>query len=151
MARRKGSKDTSKRKARKSDYDTYLGWVERYGGKTPLSREEFQQAKQLKKEELKSQGKSTTNLSRVLAQETSFTYSYETGRAIKKAYQEMGYGKISISDARRLMEYDGQGHAIKHDETFWTAVSDYYNELKNANYTNEEAGRIISQTIFGSP
>ena len=150
MARRKGSKDIKKRKARKSDYETYLTWVKTYGGKTPLSKEEFQEAKELKKLELKDLGKSTTNLSRQLAQETSFTYSYETGRAIKKAYKEMGYGKIEISDARRLMEYDAQGHAIKHDETFWSSVSDYYSELTKTHSTSE-AKEVISQTIFGSP
>lgn len=149
MARKKGSRDIARRQARKSDYETYLTWVKKYGGKTPLSKEEFQQAKALKKLELKESGKSTTNLSRQLAQETSFTYSYETGRAIKKAYEEMGHGKISISEARRLMEYDAQGQAIKHDETFWNTVSDYYSELRKT-YSTSDASEIISQTIFGS-
>lgn len=150
MARRKGSKDILKRQARKSDYDTYLSWVKKYGGKHPLTQDEFQQAKQLKKLELKELGKSTTNLSRTLAQETSFTYSYDTGRAIKKAYEEMGYGKITISEARRLLEYGPAGEVIKHDETFWNSVSDYYNELKKT-YTTSESKEIIAMTIFGSP
>lgn len=150
MARKKGSKDITKRQTKKSDYDTYLSWVKKYGGKNTLTQAEFQQAKQIKKMELKSLGKSTTNLSRQLAQETSFTYSYETGRAIKKAYEEMGYGKVSVSEARRLMEYDALGKVIKHDENFWDAVSDYYSELKK-NMKTSDAKDVIAMTIFGSP
>lgn len=152
MARPKGSKDTLKRKTKRTDYEVYKAWVKQYGGKE-LSQKKFEQARDLLKLKLKSEGKSTTNLSRRVAQQSSFTYDYTTGRAIRKAYQEMGIGDISISEARRLMEYGPQGEVLREelDDNFWLSVSDYYTELKNAGYSTREAQDTISETIFGSP
>ena len=153
MARKIGSKNIVKRKKARSAYETYLGWVKEYGGKHPLSEEQFTQAKNMLKNELKEQGKSTTNLSRQLAQKTSFTYSYETGRAIKMAYEEMGFGKITISEARNVLTYDDKSKkALKPQqlEGFWESVSDFYTELRRTN-SSAVAKTIISETIFGSP
>lgn len=153
MARPKGSKNKQTRKQRRSAYETYEYWVERYGGHK-LSKKEFEQARELKKLELQEQGKSTTNLSRTLAQESSFTYDYRTGRAIKKAYAEMFDKDISISEARNIMQYTKQTkEALRReiDEDFWMSVSDYYNELKNTGVGSREARDVISETIFGSP
>lgn len=153
MARPKGSKNKQTRAKKRTAYETYSYWVGVYGG-TKLTKTQFEEARILKKMELKAQGKSSTNLARSLAQESSFTYDYRTGRAIKKAYKEMFDKNISISEARNIMQYTKQTkQALKTeiDETFWMAVSDYYTELRDAGFKSKEARETISETVFGSP
>lgn len=138
--------------ARRSGYETYLGWVDIYGGKA-MSEKQYNQARQLLKQELKEQGKSTTNLSRTLAQESSFTYDYTVGRAIKKVYQEQGFGKISISEARNIMQYTAEGKPLRNEinPEFWNHVSAEYKNLKAQGISIAGAKQLISETIFGSP
>lgn len=107
----------------------------------------------MKKLELKSEGKSTTNLSRSLAQESSFTYDYNTGRAIKAAYLEKFGENIDLRSARNIMQYDEKGRVLKQevDADFWNYVADRYAKLKKDGYGTYKARAIIAETIFGSP
>lgn len=138
---------------RRSGYETYKAWVDIYGGSNIMTERQYEQARTLLKQELKEQGRSTTNLSRQLAQESSFTYGYNVGRAIKQAYQEEGLGKISISQARNIMQYDAEGKALKLEinPEFWNKVSDIYKQLKKEGYSTAGAKDIIATTVFGSP
>lgn len=137
---------------RRSGYETYKAWVEIYGGSSIMTERQYEQAKNLLKSELKEQGRSTTNLSRQLAQESSFTYGYDVGRAIKQAYQQEGLGKISISQARNIMQYDAEGKALKLEinPEFWNRVSEIYKKLKKDGATTAGAREYIATTVFGS-
>lgn len=118
----------------------------------------------MKKLELKEEGKSTTNLARSIAQESSFTYDYNTGRAIKAAYEEKFEKKISLRSARNIMEYektlDGKIKKVVDTEfgaEFWNHVADKYSEEKKKleQKGEEDPGKkardVIAETIFGSP
>lgn len=106
----------------------------------------------MKKLELKEEGKSTTNLARSLAQESSFTYDYNTGRAIKAVYQEKFGKNIDLRSARNIMQYDEKGKVLKQevDADFWNYVADRYSQLRNEGNGTYAARNIISETIFGS-
>lgn len=107
----------------------------------------------MKKLELKSEGKSTTNLARSLAQESSFTYDYNTGRAIKAAYQEQFGENIDLKSARNIMQYDEKGRVLKQeiDADFWNYVADKYSKLRGEGKDSYSSRTIIAETIFGSP
>lgn len=152
MARKLGVKDKGTRSAKRSSYETYKDWVERYGG-VEMNKVQFEQAYQMKKLELKSEGKSTTNLARSLAQESSFTYNYDTGRAIKAAYQEQFGENIDLRYARNIMQYDEKGRVLKQevDADFWNYVADKYSKLRGEGKDSYAARTIIAETIFGSP
>ena len=152
MARKLGGKDKGTRSAKRSSYETYKDWVERYGG-IEMNKSQFEQAYKMKKLELKSEGKSTTNLARSLAQESSFTYDYNTGRAIKAAYLEKFGENIDLRSARNIMQYDEKGRVLKQeiDADFWNYVSNSYAKLKSEGYGTYAARTIIAETIFGSP
>lgn len=163
MARKLGGKDKGTRSTRRNSYETYKSWVERYGG-VEMNKNQFEQAYQMKKSELKSEGKSTTNLARSLAQESSFTYDYNTGKAIKAAYQEQFGKNIDLRSARNIMQYektlDGKIKKVVNIEfgaEFWNYVADKYSEeKKNLEQKGEKdpgkkARNIIAETIFGSP
>lgn len=151
MARKLGVKNKGTRSARRSSYETYKSWVKRYGG-IEMSKSQFEQAYQMKKLELKSEGKSTTNLARSLAQESSFTYDYKTGKAIRAAYKEKFGKNVSISYARKIMQYDRKDNVLKEeiDADFWNYVADKYAEELNKGKNSYAARDIISETIFGS-
>lgn len=141
--------------ARRSSYETYLYWSNKYGSDNILKREQFEQARSLLKGELIEKGQTTRNLAMKVAQETSFTYSYKTGLAIRKAYNEMGIKteqgsikKISLREARNISRYDKEGKMIK-DNEFWQAVSKLYKDKKRQ-LGPKGAGEYISTTIFGS-
>lgn len=106
----------------------------------------------MKKVELKSEGKSTTNLARSLAQESSFTYDYKTGKAIRAAYKEKFGKNVSISYARKIMQYDRKDNVLREeiDADFWNYVADRYAEELNKGKNSYAARDIISETIFGS-
>lgn len=137
---------------KRSPYETYKSWAQEYGAKDILNKNQFEQARELLKSELKSQGKSTVNLSRTLAQKTAFTYSYKTGRTIKKTFSELGLGKITISEARNILN-DKSFKQLKPEQVqkFWDRVSDRYRDLKKKGKTSAEAKQEIYETIFGSP
>lgn len=107
----------------------------------------------MKKLELKSEGKSTTNLARSLAQESSFTYDYNTGRAIKATYKEKFGEDIDLRYARNIMQYDEKKRVLKQeiDADFWNYVANKYSELRNEGYGAYGARDVIAETIFGSP
>ena len=107
----------------------------------------------MKKLELKEEGKSTTNLARSLAQESSFTYDYNTGRAIKAAYKEKFGENIDLKYARNIMQYDEKRNVLKQevDADFWNYVADEYSKLRNEGYGAYGARDVIAETIFGSP
>lgn len=163
MARKLGVKDKGTRSTRRSSYETYKSWVKKYGGTEIMTKSQFNDTYQLRKKELKSEGKSTTNLARSLAQESSFTYDYNTGRAIKAAYEEKFEKKISLRSARNIMEYeetlDGKIKKVVDTEfgaEFWNHVADKYSEekkkleQKGEEDPGKKARAIIAETIFGS-
>ena len=151
MARKLGVKDKGTRSARRSSYETYKSWVKRYGG-IEMSKNQFEQAYQMKKLELKSEGKSTTNLARSLAQSSSFTYDYNTGRAIKAAYRKKFEKNISLSYARKIMQYDRKDNVLREeiDADFWNYVANEYSNYLKEGKDSYAARAIISETIFGS-
>lgn len=143
------------KKTKRTSYETYLFWMKKYGTNTKeiLTEKQYEQVKELKKLELKEQNKSTTNLARQIAQESSFTYGYRTGLAIKRAYAEQFNENISLKEARNIMQYGSKNQALRHeiDDKFWTNVSEKYKEAKRSGLNTAEAKALISETIFGSP
>ena len=175
MARKSGGRDKITRKSKRTSYETYVSWTKRYGGDV-LSESQFQEAYQIKKRELKEIGKPTSNISRTLAQESSFAYDYKTGLAIRKAYkqaveekykEELDLAKLnenkeevlrinklmkeeipSINEARKLTDINSK---VKNPALFWDYVASLYNEeLKKNGGNSSQAKLYISQTIFGS-
>lgn len=135
--------------ARRSSYETYVYWVEKYGGMDKImGKRQFEEYLIGLKAELAEKGKPAVSLARAAAQKTSFTYSYETGLAIKRAFQEYSSQKITLREARNFLTYDENRKAIR-DNEFWQMVSKLYKDKKKQVGT-KEAGEYISTTIFGS-
>ena len=148
---------------RRTSYETYKGWAEYYGvsKEKMLSEAEFEKEYKERKEIRIREGESTGNISKSIATDNAFQYSYKVGVAIRKAFNEYYAGdnkKITVREARNFQNIQKSNLGGKVFEqlqemgaAFWDMVSAEYYKEKEKSENASTAKRTISQTIFGSP
>ena len=112
-------------------------------------------------ENVKEEGESTGHISKSIATDNAFQYSYKVCVAIRKAFNEYYAGdnkKITVREARNFQNIQKSNLGGKVFEqlqemgaAFWDMVSAEYYKEKEKSENASTAKRTISQTIFGSP
>ena len=150
---------------RRTSYETYKGWVKKYGvsEEKMLSEAEFKKEFDGRKLKLIERNESTRNLSKSIANDTAFQYDYKVGVAIRKAFNEYhandkDFKKITIREARNFQNFKNSnlgGETFEQLQgmgaAFWDMVSAEYYKEKEKSGNATVAKKTIAQTIFGSP